>query len=92
MSSRKSRSRQSGAPMITEEQINDLVVQLHRLVPELRDRRSSNKVSASRVLQETCSYIRSLHKEVDDLSERLSQLLETADSAQAAFIRSLLTQ
>ena len=50
------------------------------------------QASASRVLQETCSYIRSLHHEVDDLSERLSELLATTDtsSAQAAIIRSLL--
>ncbi|XP_010503380.1 PREDICTED: transcription factor PRE4-like [Camelina sativa] len=93
MSNRKSRSRsQTGAPMITEEQINDLVLQLHRLLPELGNNRSSGKVSASRVLQETCSYIRNLSKEVDDLSERLSQLLESTDSAQAALIRSLLMQ
>ncbi|KAH1197873.1 Transcription factor PRE6 [Glycine max] len=49
-------------------------------------------VSASKVLQETCNYIKSLHREVDDLSDRLSQLLATTDSnsAQAAIIRSLL--
>ncbi|AEE78321.1 Transcription factor PRE4 [Arabidopsis thaliana] len=92
MSSRKSRSRQTGASMITDEQINDLVLQLHRLLPELANNRRSGKVSASRVLQETCSYIRNLSKEVDDLSERLSQLLESTDSAQAALIRSLLMQ
>ncbi|XP_010547809.1 PREDICTED: transcription factor PRE4-like [Tarenaya hassleriana] len=91
MSSRRSRSRQTGGSMITDDQINDIVVQLHRIVPELGNRRPSDKVSASRALQETCSYIRNLHKEVDDLSERLTQLLESADSAQAAFIRSLLT-
>ena len=52
------------------------------------------QVSASKVLQETCSYIRNLHREVDDLSERLSQLLATidADSAEAAIIRSLIMQ
>lgn len=50
------------------------------------------QVPSSRVLQETCTYIRSLHREVDDLSERLSELLATSDmsSAQAAIIRSLL--
>ncbi|PNT78079.1 hypothetical protein BRADI_1g73161v3 [Brachypodium distachyon] len=53
---------------------------------------TSASVPSSRVLQETCSYIRSLHREVDDLSERLSELLATSDmsSAQAAIIRSLL--
>lgn len=50
------------------------------------------KVSASKVLQETCNYIRNLNREVDNLSERLSQLLESVDedSPQAAVIRSLL--
>ncbi|RWW44558.1 hypothetical protein BHE74_00049672 [Ensete ventricosum] len=50
------------------------------------------QASAAKVLQDTCSYIRSLHREVDDLSERLSELLdaEGVSSAQAAIIRSLL--
>jgi hypothetical protein len=50
------------------------------------------QVPSARVLQETCSYIRSLHREVDDLSERLLELLATSDmsSAQEAVIRSLL--
>ncbi|KAH6756334.1 basic helix-loop-helix DNA-binding family protein [Perilla frutescens var. hirtella] len=91
MSSRRSRSRQSGASRISDEQIVDLVSRLQQLIPEIRNRRS-DKVSASKVLQETCNYIRSLHREVDDLSDRLSELLESTDSnsAQAAIIRSLL--
>jgi len=50
------------------------------------------KASASKVLQETCNYIRNLNREVDNLSERLSQLLESVDedSPEAAVIRSLL--
>jgi len=49
-------------------------------------------VSASKVLQETCNYIRKLHREVDNLSDRLSQLLDSVDedSPEAAVIRSLL--
>lgn len=52
------------------------------------------QVSASKVLQETCNYIRTLNREVDDLSERLSQLLTTidADSPEANIIRSLINQ
>jgi hypothetical protein len=44
------------------------------------------------VLQDTCNYIRSLHQEVDNLSERLAELLSSADitSDQAAVIRNLL--
>ncbi|CAA0834691.1 Transcription factor PRE6 [Striga hermonthica] len=91
MSSRRSRSRQSGSSRISDDQISDLVCRLQQLIPEMRNRRS-DKVSASKVLQETCNYIRSLHREVDDLSDRLSELLESTDgdSAQAAIIRSLL--
>lgn len=50
------------------------------------------QASASKVLQETCNYIRNLHKEVNDLSDRLSQLLSTidADSPEAEIIRSLI--
>ncbi|CAL5396242.1 unnamed protein product [Camellia sinensis] len=92
MSSRRSRSRQSGeSSRITDEQIADLISKLQQLIPELRNR-GSDKVSASKVLQETCNYIRNLHKEVDDLSDRLSGLLSSTDSnsAEAAIIRSLL--
>ncbi|XP_044982767.1 uncharacterized protein LOC123449567 isoform X3 [Hordeum vulgare subsp. vulgare] len=87
----RSRSRQSGSSRITDEQISDLVSKLQDLLPEAR-LRGNDRVPSSRVLQETCTYIRSLHREVDDLSERLSELLATSDmsSAQAAIIRSLL--
>lgn len=41
------------------------------------------QVSASTILEETCSYIKRLHKEVGDLSQRLSQLLhDSADIAE----------
>ncbi|XP_074295652.1 transcription factor PRE6-like [Silene latifolia] len=91
MSSRRSRSRQSGSSAISEDQIAELVHKLQQLIPEMRGRRNSDK-SANRLLQETCNYIRNLHREVDDLSDRLSELLAStdSDSAQAAIIRSLL--
>ncbi|GLU09396.1 hypothetical protein SLE2022_334980 [Rubroshorea leprosula] len=92
MSSRRSRSnQQSSTSRITDDQIADLISKLQQLIPELRGRRF-NKVSASKVLQETCNYIRNLHREVDDLSDRLSELLASTetDSEQAAIIRSLL--
>ncbi|XP_076931101.1 transcription factor PRE6-like [Bidens hawaiensis] len=87
MSSRRSR----GATRITDDQIVELVSKLQQLLPELRNRRS-NKASASKVLQETCNYVRNLRKEVDDLSDRLSRLLSTIDddSPQASIIRSLI--
>ncbi|KAK1376495.1 hypothetical protein POM88_032688 [Heracleum sosnowskyi] len=94
MSSRRSGSGQSsGASRISDAQIADLVSKLQQLIPEIANRRSgSSQVSALKVLQETCNHIRNLHKEVSDLSGRLSQLLESTDtnSAPAAVIRSLL--
>ena len=50
------------------------------------------QASASKLLKETCSYIKSLHRDVDDLSDRLSALMATMDanSPQADIIRSLL--
>ncbi|CAN8304281.1 unnamed protein product [Cochlearia groenlandica] len=93
MSSRRpSRSRQSsGSSRISDDQISDLISKLQLLIPQLR-RRRSDKVSSSKVLQETCNYIKNLHREVDDLSDRLSELLSSTDdnSAEAAIIRSLL--
>ncbi|XP_016432594.1 transcription factor PRE1-like [Nicotiana tabacum] len=91
MSSRRSRQSSAGSSRISDDQIIDLVSKLQQLLPEIRTRRS-NKASASKVLQETCNYIRNLNREVDDLSDRLSQLLSTidADSPEAAVIRSLL--
>ncbi|KAH0717446.1 hypothetical protein KY285_013477 [Solanum tuberosum] len=92
MSGRRSRqSSEGGTSGISDDQIIQLVSKLQQLLPEIRNRRS-NKASAPKVLQETCNYIRNLHKEVDDLSDRLSQLLSTidADSPEAAIIRSLI--
>ncbi|CAN4082581.1 Transcription factor PRE5 [Capsicum baccatum] len=91
MSSRRSRQSSTGSSRISDDQIIELVSKLQQLLPEIRNRRSS-KASASKVLQETCNYIRNLNRQVDDLSDRLSQLLSTidADSPEAAIIRSLL--
>ncbi|KVI05489.1 transcription factor PRE6-like [Cynara cardunculus var. scolymus] len=91
MSSRRSRSRQPRVSRISDDQIAGLVSKLQQLIPHNIHTTHSDKVSASRVLQETCNYIRSLHREVDDLSERLSELLQSTDtnSAEADIIRSL---
>ncbi|CAN1266116.1 Transcription factor PRE5 [Linum perenne] len=51
---------------------------------------------ASKILKETCNYIRKLEREVDELSERLSRLLDTIDSSSEELdvdsIRTLLQQ
>ncbi|KAI4387790.1 hypothetical protein MLD38_000192 [Melastoma candidum] len=92
MSGRSSGSRaQLGSSRISDDQIIELITRLRQQLPEIHQWRS-DKASASKVLQETCNYIRSLHKEVDDISERLSQLLSTIDanSPEASIIRSLI--
>ncbi|XP_065049963.1 transcription factor ILI5-like [Musa acuminata AAA Group] len=85
MSSRRSSSR------ISDEEISELISKLQSLLPESR-RRSTSRASAAKLLKETCSYIKSLHREVDDLSDRLSDLMSTMDSGspQAEIIRSIL--
>ncbi|RRT60375.1 hypothetical protein B296_00011299 [Ensete ventricosum] len=103
MSGRRSPSRQSISPSITDEQINVLMAKLEAVLPEARlgiSRRVGMRATSycvqvsARVLQETCSsYLRSLHREEDDLSQRLSGLLAMADvggAEAAAIIRSLL--
>ncbi|XP_010425666.1 PREDICTED: transcription factor PRE5-like [Camelina sativa] len=91
MSNRRSRQ-SSSASRISDDQMIDLVGKLRQFLPEIRERRRPEKVSASKVLQETCNYIRKLHREVDNLSDRLSQLLDSVDedSPEAAVISSLL--
>ncbi|KAG6529980.1 hypothetical protein ZIOFF_012197 [Zingiber officinale] len=80
----------SSSASVTDEQINDLLSKLQATVKNIYI--LMMQASAAKVLQETCDYIRSLHREVDDLSERLSDLLADAEvnSAQAAIIRSFL--
>ncbi|CAF1783756.1 hypothetical protein Bca4012_046170 [Brassica carinata] len=92
-SSRRSRQASSSS-RISDDQITDLISKLRQSIPEIRQNRRSSTVSASKVLQETCNYIRNLNKEANDLSDRLSQLLETIDpnSPQAAIIRSLINE
>ncbi|XP_047336541.1 transcription factor PRE1-like [Impatiens glandulifera] len=89
----------SSSSRITDDEMINLISKLQQLLPEIptsntRTNRRTNhaKASASKVLQETCNYIKNLHREVDDLSDRLSQLLSTidADSTEAAIIRSLI--
>ncbi|EPS71427.1 transcription factor style2.1, partial [Genlisea aurea] len=81
--------RRSSRP-ISDDQILRLVSQLHRLLPPAPP--SISKISANKVLEETCEYIRKLQREIEDLSTRLSQLLLTVDeeSPEAAIIRALI--
>ncbi|KAG8076351.1 hypothetical protein GUJ93_ZPchr0006g45677 [Zizania palustris] len=94
MSSRRS---SRGSAAISEEEINDLISKLQSLLPSARGRRGGSgsqaaAASTTKLLKETCSYIKSLHREVDDLSDRLSDLMAGMDhnSPGAEIIRSLL--
>ncbi|RZS02981.1 hypothetical protein BHM03_00033104 [Ensete ventricosum] len=85
---------------ISEEDIKELISMLQSLLPETRHRRrrssssssSEPRASAAKLLKETCNYIKSLHREIDDLSDRLAELITTMDmnSAEAELVRSLL--
>ncbi|MFS8020695.1 putative transcription factor bHLH family [Helianthus anomalus] len=88
MSTSRSRYRQTRPSRITDDQIADLIYKLQQLIPNDHHR----KGSSAKVLEETCSYVRSLQREVEDLSQRLSELLQSMDtnSPQAAIIRTLL--
>ncbi|CAN4116612.1 unnamed protein product [Withania somnifera] len=69
MSSRRKRS----SSKLTQDEINDLVLKLQTLLPNSSSRCTS-KVEASKILEETCNYIKMLHKEVDDLSLKLASI------------------
>ncbi|KAK9074604.1 hypothetical protein SSX86_007202 [Deinandra increscens subsp. villosa] len=95
MSASRSRYQQTRPSRITDDQIADLVYKLQQLIPhdQIRNTRyHHHKVSSTKVLEETCSYVRRLQREVEDLSQRLSELLQSMDtnSPQAAIIRTLL--
>ncbi|OMO49927.1 hypothetical protein CCACVL1_30749 [Corchorus capsularis] len=81
------------ANKITDDDINALILKLQPLLPQLNQGRNA-RVSATKVLNETCNYIRRLQSEVDDLSERLSQCLHSMDitSFEAETLRNLLQQ
>ncbi|CAK9155698.1 unnamed protein product [Ilex paraguariensis] len=87
MSSRNNRG--SG---FTQDEINGLLLKLQALLPDPTSR--CTRVPTSKILEEMCSYIKRLRREVDDLSERLSQSLSSMDSDElnADFLRSLLQQ
>ncbi|XVE54819.1 hypothetical protein DITRI_Ditri03aG0113300 [Diplodiscus trichospermus] len=89
MSSQGSR----GSNQITDDELNALILKLQTLLPQLNQGRNG-RVSETKVLNEICSYIRRLQKEVDDLSERLSEHIGSMDitSFDADIVRNLLQQ
>ncbi|CBI15246.3 hypothetical protein AAG906_001412 [Vitis piasezkii] len=77
------------ASRVTDDEINDLILKLQALLPHSNQRRTSTGASAWRILKETCSYIKRLHREVGDLSERLSQLLDSLDNINGVEVEQL---
>ncbi|KAL0355666.1 UNVERIFIED_CONTAM: Transcription factor PRE3 [Sesamum radiatum] len=79
---------------ITEDEVNDLVLRLQELLPNDSSSSCNTKVSAAKIIKETCNYIKKLHTKVDDLSDRLSQLLASGDitALDADILRRLLQQ
>ncbi|KAK8710175.1 hypothetical protein V6N13_145514 [Hibiscus sabdariffa] len=65
---------------------------------KLRDLTSTNKKkkrNAAKLLDETCNHIKKLNGEVDDLSNRISELLNSSEaesSINANILRQLLQQ
>ncbi|CAL0302743.1 unnamed protein product [Lupinus luteus] len=71
--------RSSRASKFTDQnEINDLVSRLQVLLSQLNQTNNSRQ-SVSKILRETCCYIKKLQKEVEDLSEKLTNLMDSVD-------------
>nr|XP_004515611.1 transcription factor PRE6-like [Cicer arietinum] len=71
--------RSSRDSKFSEKQINELVSRLQLLLPQLNNQRNNSMQSASKILQETLNHIRRLQKEVEEISEKLTQLMDSVD-------------
>nr|GEY01647.1 transcription factor ILI3-like [Tanacetum cinerariifolium] len=74
--------------------LDNLVLKLQALLPASSSSYKKTRVPASKILQETCNYIKSLRTKGDNLGERLSQLLDSMenDGVDVNIIRDLLQQ
>ncbi|KAF7838444.1 Transcription factor bHLH135 [Senna tora] len=88
-----SRRRSSIASKLTEDEINELVSRLKAVLPQL-NQTTNSKVSISKMLKESCCHIKRLQKEVEELSERLSGLMESVNISEIdeQSLRNLLQQ
>ncbi|XP_047955762.1 transcription factor ILI5-like [Salvia hispanica] len=88
MSSRRS----ARASRFTEDEINHLIFKLHASLQHHSNSTCNKKRSAAKILKRTCNYIKKLQREVDDLSDQLSQRLASGDinAADADIITRLL--
>ncbi|KAG6607436.1 Transcription factor PRE4, partial [Cucurbita argyrosperma subsp. sororia] len=60
-----------------DDKIKNLVLKLHTLLPQLNHKFDHSKVPIAEILKETCDCIKKLEREIDDLSERLWEQLES---------------
>ncbi|CAH1428382.1 unnamed protein product [Lactuca virosa] len=63
-----------------DDELHDLVSKLQALLPSSSSSCNNTRVSASKVLEETCNYIKSLRRKGDKLGERLSELLDSMEN------------
>ncbi|KVH98783.1 hypothetical protein Ccrd_022991 [Cynara cardunculus var. scolymus] len=63
-------------PRNKQDEVHDLVSRLQTLLPDSHSGCDKRKVPASKILKEACNYITSLQLDVDNLSEKLSQLMD----------------
>ncbi|KAK8607191.1 hypothetical protein V6N13_052935 [Hibiscus sabdariffa] len=65
------------------------------LSTDMKKNKKINKRNANKLLEETCSHIKRLNGEVDDLSNRISELMASLDNngdINANILRQLLQQ
>ncbi|KAL8217589.1 hypothetical protein R6Q57_020963 [Mikania cordata] len=62
--------------------LNDLVIKLQALLPasSSKGEQRKEKAAAVKIIKETCIYIKSLQKEVENAGERLSQQLDYVEN------------
>ncbi|GMH21433.1 hypothetical protein Nepgr_023275 [Nepenthes gracilis] len=72
-------SRRSVGSLVSDDEINNMILQLQALLQTSNQRHSRRNPSASNLLKEVCNHIRKLQREVDDLSGKICELLSAMD-------------
>ncbi|KAJ9567494.1 hypothetical protein OSB04_003460 [Centaurea solstitialis] len=75
MSSRKTRPSRNN-----DNELVRLLSKLQALLPPSTSSANKTRVPATKILHETCNYIKSLRREGDNLGERLSKLLDSMEN------------
>ncbi|KAJ9567627.1 hypothetical protein OSB04_003593 [Centaurea solstitialis] len=75
MSSRKTRPSRNN-----DNELVRLLSKLQALLPPSTSSANKTRVPPTKILHETCNYIKSLRREGDNLGERLSKLLDSMEN------------